>query len=355
MHPSLAPMRWRWLPAVATAVLLGCTSELADDDDSGPSIPTDDDDSGPVDSLGGLGICAGGVLQGVVDAVDQAPSPDSEGWNRPSGDVLQAIEESFVTLRNGDGAEAALLASLAGVELCRGEGDEAGLALWRPANSGTGRAVFAWQPGAVLPLIAEAPHPRFESGTLDEAIALFGAHGARGLIVSGTHRCANEAPSGCDGTTSVCGASAPYRESDPAHEVGGIFQLAHRLLSEAFDADVVINLHGMSGSGASVSEGIHGTSDVGAALVGVAEALALAFPEELVTTCTGWEGSTLLVDERLCGTTNVQGRHLNGSAEPCVDAADAASGRFVHLEQSQSLRQQPVVVAEAIAAAISND
>ena len=65
--------------------------------------------------------------------------------------------------------------------------------------------------------------------------------------------------------------------------------------------------------------------------------------------------STLLVDERLCGTTNVQGRHLNGSAEPCVDAADAASGRFVHLEQSQSLRQQPVVVAEAIAAAISND
>jgi hypothetical protein len=269
--------------------------------------------------------------------------------------VLQAVEDSFVRLRQGDGAEAALLASLADVELCRGEGEEAGFALWRPAEPGTGRSVFAWQPEAVLSLIVEAPHPRFESGTLDEAIALFEIHGARGLIVSGTHRCANAAESGCDGTTSVCGDSAPYRESDPAHETGGIFQLAHRLLADEFDNDAVINLHGMGGSGASVSEGIHGLSDAGAALAAVAEAIVEAFPDELVTTCSGWEGSTLLVDQRLCGTTNVQGRHLNGSVDACAEAADAGSGRFVHLEQNQSLRQQPGLVAAAIATAISNN
>jgi len=39
---------------------------------------------------------------------------------------------------------------------------------------------------------------------------------------------------------------------------------------------------------------------------------------------------------RLLGTTNVQGRLINGSPAPCTLAASSATGRFLHLEQKYS-------------------
>ena len=41
---------------------------------------------------------------------------------------------------------------------------------------------------------------------------------------------------------------------------------------------------------------------------------------------------------RLCGTTNVQGRMLNGSPDACGTAAAEGSGRFLHVEQALDLR-----------------
>ncbi len=60
-----------------------------------------------------------------------------------------------------------------------------------------------------------------------------------------------------------------------------------------------------------------------------------------------------MVDARLCGTTNVQGRHLNGASQPCTEAAASASGRFIHLEQSAAVRAQAELVIAALAAAMS--
>ena len=38
----------------------------------------------------------------------------------------------------------------------------------------------------------------------------------------------------------------------------------------------------------------------------------------------------------MIGTTNTQGRYINGEATPCTDAASAATGRFIHLEQERT-------------------
>jgi hypothetical protein len=36
---------------------------------------------------------------------------------------------------------------------------------------------------------------------------------------------------------------------------------------------------------------------------------------------------------KLCGYTNVQGRHVNGGLDACRASVDQATGRFIHIEQ----------------------
>jgi hypothetical protein len=37
----------------------------------------------------------------------------------------------------------------------------------------------------------------------------------------------------------------------------------------------------------------------------------------------------------------VQGRLLNGSAQPCTEAASQATGTFIHVEQRRAFRADP--------------
>jgi len=50
----------------------------------------------------------------------------------------------------------------------------------------------------------------------------------------------------------------------------------------------------------------------------------------------------------LCGLTNVQGRLSNGSRDPCRVVAPRASGRFLHIEQRRSIREEPRPLIEAL-------
>jgi hypothetical protein len=43
----------------------------------------------------------------------------------------------------------------------------------------------------------------------------------------------------------------------------------------------------------------------------------------------------------LVGSTNVQGRYMNGADRPCTEAATSATGTFIHLEQRLGFRQSP--------------
>jgi hypothetical protein len=264
----------------------------------------------------------------TTEALDVS-EPLSEGYVVPSNPRLDALGRSIDRAIDGDLDAALAAASEASYEIC----EDGELLIWRPTDV-TGQARVAWRRSAERALILEAPHPFHDRGTLEEARDLFDALGARVLVGSGTHRCANAAP-GCEGTSSACGDPPGYRVSDAAHNVVATFQRAHERFSARFEDDAVVSVHGMADAGASLSDG---TDDAVASSSHVARLAAALVLEGLndITSCNS--GAGVPVAARLCGTTNTQGRHLNGSPEACNTGASAASGRFVHFEQSPEVR-----------------
>ena len=116
-----------------------------------------------------------------------------------------------------------------------------------------------------------------------------------------------------------------------------MFQAAHLALSEAYDEVVVVSLNGFSQEGISASDETTGETWPGSVGARFSSALAAELPEEIITTCNAFDGAVW--DARLCGTTNVQGRHLNGSLVACTEAASRSTERFIHVEQSLDVRR----------------
>ena len=330
------------------------------DDDSGDDDSGDDDDSSeiPEDITLFLPPCSGGVVTAFVESEIAPPASGSDGYAVPSPDVLQAMRASLEALASGDYGQALAQASLVQYELCRGQDEEQGTALWRPDRQpeipggepgpSSGRTLFAWRAVEARPLVVEVPHPWFEAGTLEEGIAMFHELQARALVVSGTHRCANAAESNCDGTTGVCGGPAdtsPYRQSDMAHTDASLFHVIHEALADTYENDWFVSLHGMGDVGISISDGTQLDTSLGTPVAEFGAALMAQFPG-LVTTCNDWPGA--LWQTRLCGTTNVQGRYINGVEGVCTEAAAASSGRFIHLEQDADVRDQIELVVGAL-------
>lgn len=274
----------------------------------------------------------------VLEALDIA-TPRSERYVVPASARLDALGRSIDRAVDGDLVSAAEAADDAGYALCA-DGD---VVIWRPTDA-TGQARIAWRRNnATRGLVFEAPHPFHDTGTLAQASALFERIGARVLIASGTHRCANTA-AGCTGSSTACGEPSGYRESDAAHFAVATFQRAHEGFAARFADDVVISVHGFAQDGASLSDGTTAAVAEDAPAARLARAL-VAVGIEGVTSCN--PGAGVDVAERLCGTTNVQGRHLNGSPDACNARPPGASGRFVHLEQSRAVRSSLELVTRA--------
>ena len=317
--------------------------DTADDDTSG------DDDTTPGDAFDLLAVCD--VMAELHPDAFDPPGSGSEGYSPPPGFVTDGVATSIATLIEGQGAAA--LESLDGTsyQLCRGSGDESEVALWRSDEPGNGRALVAWRRGPARPLIMGVPHSQLELVTLEQAVTAFERLELRALVVSGTHRCANAGPSDCEGTSPACsGEEGPFRESDMAHVVDSVFQAAHVALATAHDEDWVLSLHGMDLSGISVSDGTTFDAVLGTPSALLGTALMDAFPGEWVTSCNAWPGA--VVEERLCGTFNVQGRLINGSVDPCGASASLSAGRFVHVEQSATVREYPDLLIGALDDAI---
>ncbi len=277
----------------------------------------------------------------VNDALDVS-EPLSEGYVVPTEARLGALARSIDLAIDGDREGASDAASEASYELCQ----DRSLLVWRPTDA-TGQARIAWRTDATRSLILEAPHPFFDTDTLAEASALFDRLGARVLIASGTHRCASAAP-GCEGSSSACGDPSGFRRSDAAHNVIATYHRAHARFADRFASDVVVGVHGFADVGASVSDGTTDPVTLDAPVARLARALVDAGITG-VTSCNS--GAGVDVDARMCGTTDAQGRHVNGSADACGASAAAASGRFVHLEQSRDVRASIDLVASAFEAA----
>lgn len=338
MHRSGAGRVLFLFAGLTAALAIGCP---ADDD------VTDDDDTPPVDLLEGLPACSSGILSSMnIDSIDP-PGGGSEGYAAPTPTTLSAFRESVEALLAARSDDALAAAGDAGYELCRGEGGEVDLAHWRPTGEPAGQAHVIFRATGARPLILGNPHSWLEYGTLDECVSMFDQIDARALIVTGTHRCANDAYTPCDGTTSVCSASTDrYRESDMAHAVDSTFQVAHEVLADHFTQDWVISVHGFYLGGISLSNGTSNPSAAGQPVALLGAALTDAYPGEEVTSCNEFPGAQ--VDVRFCGTTNVQGRYVNGSPQPCTQAASNAAERFMHLEQTFGIWLNPDPVVDAL-------
>lgn len=198
-----------------------------------------------------------------------------------------------------------------------------------------GWGLFASDPNYQRDAIIAVPHPLHDSFTPQEGVNMFQYLGARVLTMAGTHRCSNDEASFSDGTTKVCSdddTSEKYKVSDMAHYDSTAFQIAHESIKGLSTNVYAINLHGhASASCEDVFLSSGRDDDPQTSLQTVRDSL-IAYGVDAAMT---GDGSLCT----LAGTTNVQGRFINGSTNPADDQPANNTGFFFHIEQSQLIRR----------------
>ncbi|MDB9786654.1 hypothetical protein OAB57_00990 [Bacteriovoracaceae bacterium] len=212
------------------------------------------------------------------------------------------------------------------------------------------RFFLFWKLGKQKRLILESNHPQYD-GTGSETTILFSKVNAKLALVSGYHRCSSKIGSGCSGLSKSCGNNngkpIPYTISDSAHSDKSLVSEIHKMISDKYRDHIILNLHGMAAKGASISSARSGTvvSSKSATYL-FARKMEKYFPDSYVTSCN--RGTNVPYKRRVCGGTNIQGRHTNGSTDICTTPAIEDSGRFIHLEQGKDIKTQIDLLKDAI-------
>jgi hypothetical protein len=289
-------------------------------------------------------VCDGGVLAALSPGGARVAKREKI-YHPPTISMRDALAQSVRAALDGELRQAVELAADAEYVLCIGSQEESELLFWHPLSAAIGHASFVVRRGDARALIVEVPHPISDYRTLPQGLLAFSALRARALLVAGAHRCAADAPSGCDGATDACGAPGPFRASDAAHALESTFQIAHEAIADRFASDVVLSLHGMNRRGLIVSDGTPHAGDEDALAVRFARAIAPMLGDAPALACNAPDAAPR---PELCGTSNIQGRHVNRSPAACIEPAERASGRFLHLEQSPALRRNPRAIIDAL-------
>jgi murein DD-endopeptidase MepM/ murein hydrolase activator NlpD len=178
--------------------------------------------------------------------------------------------------------------------------------------------------GATRELSQQVPHPLADRDTEAQAMIIFRDTSSRSFVMAGAHRSASSA-TGCDGEHEV---------SDVAHDVGSMFHAANQELSAFYGsrAWTAIQWHGNTTCehlNAYISTGLAGAPGPASNARALRNRMAVDHPEWVLTNPPDGQCS-------LDGTTNLQGRLLNGvaGADVCTTAATSSSDRFVHIEQN---------------------
>lgn len=202
-------------------------------------------------------------------------------------------------------------------------------------NNYWGTFIFNSQPERQR-LVLQAPHSLFDFNTGKQGFYIFKDVKARALFINGTHRCNATDSTSCAGTTSVCGeAGARYKISDQAHVVNSTFQKTTQVMDSLINNLIVLQLHGFTklqtdphiilSNGTKLAPS--GTDFVSLLKDKLIEQYSDTLTFKIPHIDTEWD--------RLNGTTNTQGRFINGSSNPCNNSASSANGRFLHMEQSR--------------------
>jgi hypothetical protein len=295
----------------------------------------------------------------IGEAITNLPAKNSAGFDVPTAAQRGDFRDASEALRDADLGLAMQLAQSVNYQVVeivdQGANNASFLALlpanWTPTDTtaADGRGLFFMRATQDMAkhMALSSPHPRYDSYTGLVAANAFRQLTARSLAVAGTHRCANAMQSGCSGTTTSCGTpAAPFRESDMAHTDRSFFQVFHEVMdADGGGAIQHVQVHGFA-SGAndpefSISGGT--TTNVGDSnfpsnrlATKLAELTAMAGSPKPGNSCNA-PGDI----NKLCGTTNTQGRYTNGvnAAKVCqTSSGGVGAGRFVHAELSKAIR-----------------
>lgn len=255
--------------------------------------------------------------------------------------MFTAIEDSLADGSTGDWCGVKTKAGNAGYAIRRFYDTDSGRwFVYGYDTTSFGQAYFFINPFAKRNIVIEVPHEGFEFGTKVEGVRLFKSLAARALIINKEHRCSDPETSACalNQTTSVC--DNRLRESDVAHHTANTFYLLHQRYTDMDSATNFVQLHGMGGSSTDIAQVGDGTnnidSDPNSVSVNFVANLDSYVPTpSAADSCQGSDNHP----SNLCGQTNVEGRYTNGlDASSCPSAASVSSGRFLHVEQAPTLR-----------------
>lgn len=339
--------------AVAPLLVLAACGDPAGDGDAGADAAIHDGAGSDAAALlwyAGTLRALPSVEADLITFVDGLEHPEAGGYLTLDGDragrfdafvdaMLAAVDASLADGRTGDWCAVQALAADAGYGLQRFHDEATGRWLLHGRDlTAAGQAYFFVNPEARRDLVVEAPHEPHDLDTSVEGARIFLALAARALIINKEHRCSDPDPTACDGTTTAC--AGYYRESDVAHDLASTFHRLHVRFSDGGAGTRFAQLHGFGGGAgdrAEIGDGTYNDVDPDAVSTRFAASLAARVPDpDAVHSCQGATGEP---PTGLCGSTNVQGRHTNAPAgDACVDGTPVSGGRFLHIEQDLTLR-----------------
>ena len=157
---------------------------------------------------------------------------------------------------------------------------------------------------------------------------------ALAYFISGIHRCQGDDFSQCTGKTKTCsGENESFKNSDNAHTVQSVFQKLTEILNDKWENPYFIQLHGFGKKETDpyliLSNGTKFTPE---------EDILPAFQKNILLQDKTLTSKIAHLDDwsRLIGRTNVQGRALNNTEDPCKKYATSVNGNFIHLEQEKT-------------------
>jgi hypothetical protein len=202
-------------------------------------------------------------------------------------------------------------------------------------------------------VVIQSPHPRKDLNTGKQGAYVFQYTDAFAFMLAGTNRCNHDEPSACSGSTSVCSENTqPYRISDLSHNAISIFQQTTEFLAGWIENSYFIQLHGFSRLATDPYVIMSNSSKDDPVLFDYLLRLkSFLFAEDTTLTF-----KIAHIDDwtRLAGQTNVQGRLINGSPDPCSASSPQNSGRFLHIEQERYKLRQDMEGWHKMAVALSH-
>lgn len=282
----------------------------------------------------------------VACVLDAMPGAETEGFVRPDPALEPAWQATVADMQSGRCNDDTLPVSLkdAGYALTRLPSDSTSYCiLYEVADAngdtkvdrGWGTFIVNQHPSRLVDI--QIPHPLNDAHTGTQGIGLFEKTGARSFSMAGAHRRANAAASTCQ---------PAFREADAAHNVHIPFHWTATAMqmADAANGNAVpaLQFHGMA---ASTCAGVdvyltQGASTLVEDPAGILLALKGALQDRLPRWLVTVPGDTPSCG--LSGTTNVQGRLMNGvpADQVCTVPAslDSVTGQFIHIEQKIDFR-----------------